>query len=169
MFAPTDGAFAKLPKEQLDLLLDPKNKFWLDQTLKSHVISGKRLSSARIAEAKVFKVKMANGSNVLIDTRNGGPTFGGAAISKADIEASNGLIHVIDAVYLPKRVKVALFTKSAVAKTKAAAGPAAAKAKDAAMGAYEKAKDAAQKAYDKAKAALEKAQQDYEKAKAQKQ
>jgi uncharacterized surface protein with fasciclin (FAS1) repeats len=168
VFAPSDAAFAKVPKEQLDLLLDPKNKRWLDQTLRSHVLVGKTLTSARIGEAKKFNVKMANGSNVLIDTKNG-PTFGGAAISKADIKASNGLIHVIDDVYLPKRVRAALFAKGTYAKAKKAAGPALEKSKDAAVNAYEKAKESAQKAYDKAKAALEKATADYEKSKAQKQ
>jgi uncharacterized surface protein with fasciclin (FAS1) repeats len=164
VFAPTDDAFAKVPKETMDALLDPKNKTWLEQTLKAHVLAGKTLTSKRIAEAKSFNVRMLNGSSVAIATKDG-PTFGGAKISKADIAASNGLIHVIDAVYLPKRVRAALATKAAAAKVTAAAGPAASKAKEATIKAYEKSKEAAQKAYEKAKATLEKASSDLEKAK----
>ena len=103
VFAPTDEAFAKLSKEQTEAILDPKNKRWLVSTLGSHVLSGKILKADRIASTKPTYVKMSNGSLVAIDAKDANAIkFGGATITKADIEASNGVIHVIDSVLLPK-------------------------------------------------------------------
>jgi uncharacterized surface protein with fasciclin (FAS1) repeats len=167
VFAPTDEAFAKLPKEKLEALMKPENKRWLVSLLGAHVLSGKALKSDRIAAAKNFNVKMLNGSNVEIDTKKG-VTFGKGTVTKADIDATNGVIHVVDAVYVPKRVTAALYVADKTAKAKAAAASAAAAAKaagskamDAAKSAGEKAKAMGGKALDAAKdvgkAATEKA------------
>lgn len=164
VFAPTDEAFGKLSKEQLDALLEPKNKRWLVSTMGSHVLAAKVLKSDRMTKAINFHAKMHNGSLVAISAKDpaAGLTFGGAKVVKADIEASNGVVHAIDAVYLPKRVRAALYAIDKTAKAKAAAGPALEKAKqvggkaleatkDAAGKAVEATKDAAGKAVDKAK------------------
>jgi uncharacterized surface protein with fasciclin (FAS1) repeats len=163
VFAPTDEAFAKLPKEQTEALLDPKNKRWLTSALGAHVVAGKALKSERFVKAVGLYVKMNNGSVVAVDAKDPKAVkFGKGLVTKADIEASNGVIHVVDTVYLPKRVRTALFAIDKAAKAKAAAGPALEKAKDAGGKALEKAKevggkaveatkDAAGKAVDKAK------------------
>ena len=163
VFAPTDEAFAKLSKEQTDALLDPKNKRWLTSALGAHVIAGKALNAERFIKAKGLYVKMYNGSVVAVDAKDAKAVkFGSGLVTKADIEASNGVIHVIDTVYLPKRVRTALYAIDKAAKAKAAAGPALEKAKEAGSKAMEKAKevggkaveatkDAAGKAVDKAK------------------
>ena len=163
VFAPTDEAFAKLSKEQTEALLDPKNKRWLTSALGAHVVAGKALKAERFVKAKGLYVKMNNGSVVAIDAKDPKAVkFGSGLVTKADIEATNGVIHVIDTVYLPKRVRTALYAIDKAAKAKAAAGPALQKAKEAGGKAMEKAKevggkaveatkDAAGKAVDKAK------------------
>lgn len=118
VFAPTDEAFKKLPAGVLDTLLKPESKAQLASILKYHVLPG-AYSAERLNKAKApeYTVKTAAGVPVLF-AKKGGLTIDGAKISKTDISASNGTIHVIDSVILPPAVKRAL------AKT-AAAAPAA--------------------------------------------
>jgi uncharacterized surface protein with fasciclin (FAS1) repeats len=164
VFAPTDEAFAKIPKEQLDALLLPENKRSLASTLNAHVVAGKAVKSERFVAAKGLYLRMNNNTVLPVDAKDPakGIKIGDALITKADIEASNGVIHVVDAVYVPKRVRAVLASKAKLAQAKAAAGPALEKAKDAGGKALEKAKevggkaveatkDAAGKAVDKAK------------------
>ncbi|WP_448587895.1 fasciclin domain-containing protein [Thermocrinis sp.] len=96
VFAPTDEAFAKVPKDQLDALL--KDKEALRRVLLYHVVEGKVYSN----QLKEGDVKTAQGQNAKITLR-GGPKINDANIVKTDIEASNGVIHVIDKVIMPPR------------------------------------------------------------------
>jgi uncharacterized surface protein with fasciclin (FAS1) repeats len=96
VFAPTDKAFAKLPKGTLDSLLKDKAK--LTSILTYHVVPGKVMAS------DVVNLKEANtvqGSSLSIDTTSG-VMVGGAKVVKTDIIASNGIIHVIDSVLIPQ-------------------------------------------------------------------
>lgn len=97
VFAPTDEAFAKLPAGTIDNLLLPENKEDLAAILKMHVISGK-VKSKDLA-GKTMDAETLNGT-VSIDGTDG-VTVNGAAVTKADIKTSNGIIHVIDTVLLP--------------------------------------------------------------------
>jgi uncharacterized surface protein with fasciclin (FAS1) repeats len=98
VFAPTDEAFAKLPKETLDDLLKPENKAKLAGILTYHVVSGKVMSGEVV---KMTSAKTVQGQDVTIDATDG-VKVNGAKVVKADIETSNGVIHVIDTVILPK-------------------------------------------------------------------
>jgi uncharacterized surface protein with fasciclin (FAS1) repeats len=98
VFAPTDEAFAKLPKETLDDLLKPENKDKLAGILTFHVVSGKVMSGEVV---KMTSAKTVQGQDVTIDATDG-VKVNGAKVVKADIETSNGVIHVIDTVILPK-------------------------------------------------------------------
>jgi uncharacterized surface protein with fasciclin (FAS1) repeats len=96
VFAPTDEAFAKLPAGTLDALLKDKPK--LASVLTYHVVAGK------VMAADVVTLKTANtlqGGSIMIDTKMG-VTVDGANVIKTDIECSNGVIHVIDTVLMPK-------------------------------------------------------------------
>lgn len=96
VFAPTDEAFAKVPMHQLEALLKDKKK--LQGVLTYHVVAGKVLA------ADVVKLKSAEtvqGSPVHIVVENGKVRIDGANVVKTDIECSNGVIHVIDAVLMP--------------------------------------------------------------------
>ena len=95
VFAPTDAAFAKIPKADLDELLKDKAK--LTAVLTYHVVAGKVMA----ADVKAGKVKTVQGSEITVAT-TGGVTVDGAKVSATDIVASNGVIHVIDSVILPK-------------------------------------------------------------------
>ena len=95
VFAPTDEAFAKLPAGTVDALLKPENKGKLVAILTYHVVPGK-VMSADIA-GKKLQAKTVEGSDVSIDATNG-VMVDGAKVATADIEASNGVIHVIDTV-----------------------------------------------------------------------
>ena len=97
VFAPTDAAFAALPAGTVEELLKPENKDKLTAILTYHVVAGKVMSgdlSDGLSAATV------NGANITIGPM-GGVTVNGANVTQADIEASNGVIHVIDAVILP--------------------------------------------------------------------
>ncbi len=98
VFAPTDAAFAALPAGTVEELLKPENKDKLTGILTYHVLPGKVMSTD-LSEG--LKAKTVQGSEVTV-TLEGGAKVDGATISKADIEASNGVIHVIDAVIMPK-------------------------------------------------------------------
>ncbi len=95
VFAPTDEAFAKVPKADLDALLKDKTK--LTSVLTYHVVAGKVLSK----DIKPGKVKTVQGSELTIATA-GGVTVDTAKVTTADIQADNGVIHVIDSVLMPK-------------------------------------------------------------------
>lgn len=99
VFAPTDAAFAALPEGILDALLLPKNKAVLAKILTYHVISGQILAED-VADGDVVTVE---GQSVKLSTM-GGVSVNGAAVSLADVMASNGVIHAIDAVILPPDV-----------------------------------------------------------------
>jgi len=98
VFAPIDDAFKALAEGTLDNLLKPENKEQLAGILTYHVLAGK-VMSADIA-GKKLEVKMVNGSIAEIDATDG-VKIDGANVIAADIAASNGVIHVIDAVILP--------------------------------------------------------------------
>ena len=98
VFAPTDEAFAKLPAGTVDNLLKPENKDQLVAVLTYHVVPGKVMSSD--LAGKKMSVKTVQGTFVDIDATNG-VKVDNANITTADIETSNGVIHVIDAVILP--------------------------------------------------------------------
>ncbi|MEG3979112.1 fasciclin domain-containing protein [Microcoleus sp. herbarium8] len=97
VFAPTDAAFAALPKGTLENLLKPANKAKLTKILTYHVVSGAVLSTSLKSE----EVKTVEGMPVKVVVAPGKVTVGGANVVKADIKASNGVIHVIDKVLMP--------------------------------------------------------------------
>ncbi len=98
VFAPTDEAFAKLPAGTLDDLLTPENKDKLRAILTYHVVAGE-LPSAKLVT--LSSAKTLNGQEVKITANGGHVMINNAHIVKADIPASNGVIHVIDTVLLP--------------------------------------------------------------------
>jgi uncharacterized surface protein with fasciclin (FAS1) repeats len=102
VFAPTNEAFAALPAGVLDALLLPENKDLLVQILTYHAVSGTVLA----ADVMAGDVPTVEGQNITLAT-DGGVTVNGAAVVQADIIASNGVIHVIDAVLLPPGVDAA--------------------------------------------------------------
>jgi len=95
VFAPTDDAFAKIPKADLDALLKDKAK--LTAVLTYHVVPGKVMA----ADVKAGKVKTVQGSELTVSTM-GGVKVDAAKVVKTDIVADNGVIHVIDSVVLPR-------------------------------------------------------------------
>ena len=95
VFAPTDEAFAKIPKADLDALLKDKAK--LTAVLTYHVVAGKVMA----ADVKAGKVKTVRGSDLTVTT-SGGVMVDKAKVVKTDIVADNGVIHVIDTVIMPK-------------------------------------------------------------------
>jgi len=98
VFAPTDEAFAKLPAGTVETLLKPENKEKLTQILTYHVVAGKAMSSDLKDGQKVSTV---NGKNASVKIDGGKVMVGDANVVKADIAASNGVIHVIDTVLMP--------------------------------------------------------------------
>lgn len=94
VFAPTDEAFAKIPKDQLDALLKDKAK--LTAVLTYHVVPGKVLAK----DVKAGEVKSVQGDTIKVSTE-GGVKVDNARVVKTDVVASNGVIHVIDSVILP--------------------------------------------------------------------
>jgi len=98
VFAPTDEAFAALPDGTLENLLKPENKEMLVDILTYHVLPGAVMASD--VNAKKLSVEMLNGDKATV-TGWDGVKIDGASVVSADIEASNGVIHVIDQVILP--------------------------------------------------------------------
>ena len=98
VFAPTDEAFAKLPKGTVEDLLKPENKAKLVSILTYHVVAGKVMA----ADVKTMMAKTVNGSELNIKVADGKVTVDGAKVVKTDVAASNGVIHVIDTVVLPR-------------------------------------------------------------------
>ena len=95
VFAPTDAAFAKIPKADLDALLKDKAK--LTAVLTYHVVPGKVMAK----DVKAGKVKTVQGSELTITTA-GGVMVDKAKVTATDIAADNGVIHIIDSVLMPK-------------------------------------------------------------------
>jgi len=99
VFAPTDEAFAKLPAGTVENLLKPENKNQLVAILTYHVVSGKVMS--KDLAGKKTMAKSVEGGEISVDATDG-VKVDNAKVVTADIEASNGIIHVIDAVIMPK-------------------------------------------------------------------
>ena len=95
VFAPTDAAFAKIPKAQLDALL--ADKAMLTKVLTYHVVAGKVMA----ADVKAGPVKTVEGDDLTISIENGRVMADKSNVTKTDIVASNGVIHVIDSVMMP--------------------------------------------------------------------
>ncbi len=100
VFAPTDEAFAALPEGTLDSLLQPENREQLTAILTYHVVPGRVMSSD--AAGQMVELETVQGQSLSVDGTGDGVTVDGANVVQADIEADNGVIHVIDAVVLPE-------------------------------------------------------------------
>jgi uncharacterized surface protein with fasciclin (FAS1) repeats len=98
VFAPTDAAFADIQKD-VDNLLKPENKAKLAKVLTYHVVSGKAMA-ADLKDGQ--ELTTVQGSKLIVSIKNGKVMINGANVISADIPASNGVIHVIDKVVLPK-------------------------------------------------------------------
>ena len=99
VFAPSDEAFAKLPEGTVETLLKPENRDRLIAVLTYHVVSGK-VMACDIA-GKKLSVATLQGNDINVDAMSGGVMINDATVAATDIEASNGVIHVIDRVILP--------------------------------------------------------------------
>lgn len=99
VFAPTDEAFAKLPKGTVEELLKPENKAKLTAILTYHVVPGKVMAADVV---KVKDAKTVQGGSIKVNASRGKVMVDGANVVKADIGASNGVIHVVDTVLMPK-------------------------------------------------------------------
>ena len=99
VFAPTDEAFAKLGKDTIADLLKPENKDKLANVLKYHVVAGV-VKAAEVVKLK--EVKTLQGGSAAVKAADGKVTIDGANVVATDVAASNGVIHVIDAVILPR-------------------------------------------------------------------
>lgn len=100
VFAPTDEAFAKLPPGTVEMLLKPENKEKLVAVLTYHVVPGKVMA----VDVKTGTVKTVNGQSLNVQASEGKVSVDGATVVTADVLASNGVIHVIDTVILPKNL-----------------------------------------------------------------
>ena len=99
VFAPTDDAFAKLPAGTLEDLLKPENKEKLKGILTYHVVAGKVMAKDVV---NLTSAKTVNGQEVKITAKDGKVMVNDATVTKTDIDCSNGVIHVVDTVLLPK-------------------------------------------------------------------
>lgn len=98
VFAPTDEAFAKLPAGTVKSLLQPENREQLQAVLTYHVVPGRVMLNQALAGGSA---QMLQGGSLPVDYRDGSAWIGSSKIVQADIEASNGVIHVIDSVLIP--------------------------------------------------------------------
>lgn len=98
VFAPTDEAFAKLPAGTVESLLKPENKQKLAEILKFHVVSGRVFSNDVLSKKEL---KTVQGGMLTAAMKNGAATINGAGLVATDVDAANGVIHVIDSVMLP--------------------------------------------------------------------
>ncbi len=110
VFAPTDAAFAKLPKGTLETLLKPENRDTLAAILKYHVVAGEWTADE---VTRLGGIKTLNGQRITFETNGSNVMIDGATVAKANIEASNGVIHVIDSVLLPSSNNIVDVAKSA--------------------------------------------------------
>ncbi|AOW78634.1 fasciclin [Colwellia sp. PAMC 20917] len=99
VFAPTDEAFAKLPAGTVEMLLKPENKDKLVSILTYHVVAGKVMSTDVV---KVDSASTVQGQMLMVKVDGGNVMINNAKIIMADVKASNGVIHVIDTVLMPK-------------------------------------------------------------------
>jgi uncharacterized surface protein with fasciclin (FAS1) repeats len=99
VFAPTNEAFAKLPKGTVEELLKPENKKKLIAILTYHVVPGKVLAADVV---KIKEAKTAQGGKVAVTVKDDEVMINDAKVVKTDVECSNGVIHVIDSVLMPK-------------------------------------------------------------------
>ncbi len=99
VFAPSDAAFAKLPAGTVDSLIEPAAKAKLTGILTYHVVAGKVLAADVM---KIHDAKTVNGQSVAIKVVDGKVKIDAATVVTADIECTNGVIHVIDSVLMPK-------------------------------------------------------------------
>ena len=100
VFAPTDEAFAKIPKKDLEALLKDKKK--LTAVLTYHVVAGKVMAADVVKMKDGSKVKTVEGREFTLGLKDGKVMVDGANVVKTDIETSNGVIHVIDSVIMPR-------------------------------------------------------------------
>ena len=100
VFAPTDEAFKKLPAGTVENLLKPENKAQLAKVLTYHVVAGNVMSGD--LKGKTTNAKTVEGSAVRIDASSNTVKVNDAVVTQADVNASNGVIHVIDSVIMPK-------------------------------------------------------------------
>jgi uncharacterized surface protein with fasciclin (FAS1) repeats len=103
VFAPSDEAFAKLPEGTVESLLLPENRSQLTAILTYHVVSGKILS----ADVKAGRVETLEGSDLVVSSKKGALMVDQARIVATDVDASNGVIHVIDSVIMPESLRSA--------------------------------------------------------------
>ena len=101
VFAPTDDAFAALPDGTLEMLLKPENKEVLVSILSYHVVAGKVKAKDVV---KLYSATTVEGSKVNIEANSSGVMINNANVIKTDVDAQNGVIHVIDKVLLPQEV-----------------------------------------------------------------
>ncbi|MDO6834788.1 fasciclin domain-containing protein [Pseudoalteromonas carrageenovora] len=99
IFAPTDAAFSKLPEGTVEMLLKPENKDKLTAVLTYHVVSAKVMAADVM---KVDSAKTLQGQSVMVKADSMGVMINDAKVVKADVKASNGVIHLIDTVLMPK-------------------------------------------------------------------
>lgn len=100
VFAPTDEAFAKIPKAKLDDLLKPENKAKLTKLLTYHVVNGTRKAAGL---KKATALVTVQGTDLEVAFEDHKARVGKGHVTKVDVECSNGVIHVIDTVAVPKR------------------------------------------------------------------
>jgi uncharacterized surface protein with fasciclin (FAS1) repeats len=101
VFAPTNAAFAKLPAGTVEMLLKPENKAKLVSVLTYHVLAGK-VAAADAIKLDGKSAKTLNGQDIAISVKGGKVLINDATVIAADVAASNGVIHAVDTVLLPK-------------------------------------------------------------------
>ena len=120
VFAPTDDAFAKLPEGTVETLLKPENKAKLTAILKYHVVPGRIYSSDALAAGQA---KTLQGQSVSIAAKGGSAMVNSAKLVATDLDASNGVIHVIDAVMLPPEKQASTHPKRMIESAIAVGAP----------------------------------------------
>lgn len=100
VFAPTNAAFSALPAGTVDNLLKPENKATLTGVLTYHVVAG-ALKAADLKDGQ--KLKTVNGAELTVSIKDGKVMIDGANVTAADLTAGNGVVHVLDAVVMPKK------------------------------------------------------------------
>ena len=105
VFAPTNAAFEKLPKGTVEDLLKPENKEKLKAILLYHVHAG---DAIKAADVKTMSLSTANGAPLMVKAEDGGVMINDAKVIKTDVIASNGVIHWVDTVLIPKAATPAM-------------------------------------------------------------
>jgi uncharacterized surface protein with fasciclin (FAS1) repeats len=99
VFAPSDDAFKKLPRETRDEIMKPVNKSRLQRILKHHVVEGRQMAKEVSGSSSV---KMMDGKTLTVRKKGDQVRLGDATITQTDLEAENGVVHVIDRVLMPE-------------------------------------------------------------------